>query len=127
DAFERVIGNLPAGSGAPDTYMRAAEAYAIYLADKGERDKALNAIERSEELVKGRITTEALRERIEAGREVKPSVSTPADGAAGTAKRARSSLAPSRSSRVSPIRRSNSTGAVRPTPRSSGSSSCSSA
>jgi tetratricopeptide (TPR) repeat protein len=82
DAFERVIGNLPAGSGAPDTYMRAAEAYAIYLADKGERDKALNAIERSEELVKGRITTEALRERIEAGRDVKPFVSTPADGAA---------------------------------------------
>lgn len=81
-AFEQVVGNLPAGSGAPETYMRAAGAYASYLAAAGERARALDALDRSQELVKGRAATEALRGRIEAGDDVKPPVATPADGAA---------------------------------------------
>lgn len=81
DVFESVVGNLAAGSGAPDTYMRATEAYASWLASKGEKDKALDVIERSEQLVRGRLTTQALRARIESGKAVEPLVRSPADGA----------------------------------------------
>lgn len=81
EAFEEVIGNKAAGAGAPDTYMRAMEAYAAYLAGREETDRALEVLDRADAFVSGRASVSILRERIEAGDDVELPVASAGDGA----------------------------------------------
>lgn len=80
-AFEAILDDKVAGAGAPDTYMRAVEAYAAYQAGRGEREQALATLDAAEEFITGRAATLALRERIAAGESVSPPVAGPAAGA----------------------------------------------
>ncbi|EKF19912.1 hypothetical protein NA2_06208 [Nitratireductor pacificus pht-3B] len=82
EEFEALVKAPAAGSAAPDTYMRAAEAYAAWLASRGERDKALAALNESEEFITGRAATEMLRETIRSGGKVEPLIADPRAGAA---------------------------------------------
>ncbi|MHA7885461.1 tetratricopeptide repeat protein [Nitratireductor rhodophyticola] len=81
-AFDALLGDVTAASAGPDTYMRAAEAYAAWLAGRGEKDKALAALEKGETYITGRAATTILREKIEAGETVVFPVPDPRAGAA---------------------------------------------
>ncbi|TWG89617.1 tetratricopeptide repeat protein [Mesorhizobium sp. J18] len=79
--FDAVLNNVAAGGAAPETYMRAAEAYAGYLAGGGDKDGALKVLDKAEEFITGRASTVLLRERIESGNRVDAIVGNPAQGA----------------------------------------------
>lgn len=81
-AFDALLGDVTAASAGPDTYMRAAEAYASWLAERGEKDKALAALENGEKYITGRAATTILREKIEAGDAVAFPIPDPRAGAA---------------------------------------------
>ena len=80
-AYKAVIDDVASAGSAPDTYMRAVESYARYLARLGNKDEALAVIEKSKELISGRLQTEALEEDIRTDAKVAPLVATKADGA----------------------------------------------
>jgi tetratricopeptide (TPR) repeat protein len=82
EAYRATVENSAAGAAAPDTYVRAVEAYASFLARRGDKDGALAALDRAEEFAPGRLPLQAMRAAIEAGDEVRPLVATPADGGA---------------------------------------------
>jgi tetratricopeptide (TPR) repeat protein len=79
--FEAVLINVAAGAAAPETYMRAAEAYARYLATEGKRDEALGILDNADDFVRGRAAISLLREQLKAGKKVEPIAAGPADGA----------------------------------------------
>ncbi|MBY8918211.1 tetratricopeptide repeat protein [Nitratireductor sp. L1-7-SE] len=81
-AFDALLGDVSAASAGPDTYMRAAEAYAAWLVGRGEKDKALAALEKGETYITGRAATTILREKIEADEPVAFPVPDPRAGAA---------------------------------------------
>lgn len=81
-AFSELVGNPAMAGGAPDTYLRAAEAYAGFLARKGEKDKALEIVDNAAKLAPGRLPLEALARKIKAGEPVEPLVAGPRAGAA---------------------------------------------
>ncbi len=81
EAYEAVMNNPASAGAAPDTFIRAARSYARYLAGKGEKDKALEVLDKADEVFAGRLQITATRAAIEAGKETPPMVSTPADGA----------------------------------------------
>ncbi|SEB87786.1 Tetratricopeptide repeat-containing protein [Nitratireductor aquibiodomus] len=81
-AFDALLGDVSAASAGPDTYMRAAEAYAAWLAGRGEKDKALAALDKGETYITGRAATTILREKIEADETVAFPVPDPRAGAA---------------------------------------------
>ncbi|MGB3391604.1 MAG: tetratricopeptide repeat protein [Pseudaminobacter sp.] len=78
--FGEVIDDVQAGGAAPETWLRAAEAYARSLAARGEKDKALAVLDKAEGFVSGRVPLIALRAKIENGEDVSPLVSDPAAG-----------------------------------------------
>ncbi len=80
-AYTATIDNLPAGGAAPDTWLRAAEAYAGFLARAGETQRALGILDRAEEFASGRLPIESLRRQIEAGAAIRPLVDGPQAGA----------------------------------------------
>lgn len=80
-AYETIMGNPAAAGAAPETFLRAAEAYAGYLARSGRKTEALDVIGQAEELYSGRVQLLALRDRIEAGQEIARIVATPVHGA----------------------------------------------
>ncbi|MGE0501606.1 MAG: tetratricopeptide repeat protein [Rhizobiaceae bacterium] len=80
-AFAATIENIAAGSAAPEVWLRAAEAYAGFLARRGEKDKALDVLRKAEEFAPARAPIVALRGAIEAGTPVPPLVSGPNEGA----------------------------------------------
>lgn len=82
EEFEALMKAPAAGSAAPDTYMRAAEAYAAWLASRGEKDKALAALDEAEKFITGRAATELLREKIRSGGKIEPLIADPRAGAA---------------------------------------------
>jgi tetratricopeptide (TPR) repeat protein len=81
-AYADTLDNTAAGGAAPETYLRAVEAYAGFLTRKGEREAALEAIAKGLELSSNRIQLLTLRQRIEQGEAVEPLVKTVRDGAA---------------------------------------------
>jgi len=79
--YRQTIDNVAAGSAAPETWLRAAEAYARFLAIQGEKDKALAVLDKADEFASGRLALVALREKIAQGEKISPLVASPADGA----------------------------------------------
>jgi tetratricopeptide (TPR) repeat protein len=80
-AYEAAFDNISAGSAAPETWIRVAEAYAGFLAARGEKDKALAVLDKAEENSTGRLPLMALREKITKGEKLSRLVADPADGA----------------------------------------------
>ena len=80
-AYEALMANPAAAASAPETFLRVAQAYATFLLNGGDRQKALSVLDSADELFGGRIQILALRQAIEAGKTPAPLVSTPAEGA----------------------------------------------
>ncbi|HEY6632165.1 MAG TPA: tetratricopeptide repeat protein, partial [Rhizobiaceae bacterium] len=80
-AFRSTMEDTAAASSAPETWLRAAEAYASFLARRDRRDEALSVIGQAEEVAPGRLPLAALRKKIEDGAKVSRLVSGPAEGA----------------------------------------------
>ena len=82
EAYGKTAENVAAGAAAGEAYLRALENYAGYLARKGDRDGALGVLDKADAFAAGRLTVNALRTRIEAGKAVAPLIDGPADGSA---------------------------------------------
>ena len=82
EAFQSATDNLSAAGAAPEAYLRVLEAYAGFLARKGEREGALAVLDKADAFASGRLTIEALRARIESGRAAAPLVPDVKAGAA---------------------------------------------
>ncbi len=70
-AYQAAIDDVAAGGAAPDAWLRAAEAYAGFLARQGKKDAALAVLEKADEFSSGRLPLLDLRDKIikgEAGR-----------------------------------------------------------
>ncbi|NGO50901.1 tetratricopeptide repeat protein [Allomesorhizobium camelthorni] len=80
-AYQAAFDNVSAGGAAPETWIRVAEAYAGFLAQRGDKDKAIEVLDKAEEFSTGRVPLVALREKIEKGQPVSRLVADPADGA----------------------------------------------
>ncbi len=83
-AFSAAADNLGAAGAAPETYLRLLEAYAGFLVRNGDRDAALAVLDKADAFAAGRLTIEALRQRIKDGRAVAPLVADVRAGAAET-------------------------------------------
>lgn len=79
-SYEDALRNLTAGSAAPETWLRAAESYARFLARDGRKDAARKVLDRSEEFSAGRPAVAELRREIEEGKQVAALVESPAQG-----------------------------------------------
>ncbi len=80
-AYQQAVDDVAAGGSAPDTWLRAAEAYAGFLARTGKKDAALAVLDKGDEFAAGRLPLIKLRQRIEKGDPVPRLVSTPSEGA----------------------------------------------
>jgi len=80
-SYRATLDNVAAGSAAPDTWLRAAEAYAGFLARRGEKAKALDVVTRADEFAPGRQPLAALRQRIDKGEPLPALVASPEAGA----------------------------------------------
>ena len=54
-AFDEIMDDATSGGAAPDTWLRAAEAYARELARRGDKDKALAILDKAEQFATGRV------------------------------------------------------------------------
>ena len=86
----------PAGGAAPETWLRAAEAYAGFLARKGKKEEALAVLDQVDEFAAGRLPLIVLRKKIEAGKPSRRLVDGPVDGASRSAARPRHGAQPQR-------------------------------
>jgi tetratricopeptide (TPR) repeat protein len=82
EAYDATVHNTAAGGAAPETWMRAAQSYASFLARRGDKDKALEILRQADLFAAGKPEIAALREKIEKGDKIEPLVRNPADGAA---------------------------------------------
>jgi len=80
-AFTETLDNAVAGAAAPDTWLRAAEAYAGFLARQGDKARALAILDRADEFAAGRLPIIVLRDKIEKGLPVPTLVQGPNEGA----------------------------------------------
>jgi len=80
-AYQAAIDNAAAGGVAPETWLRAAEAYATFLARKGDKEAALAVVDKAEAFAPGRLPMLALRGKIEAGAKLPPFVASASAGA----------------------------------------------
>ena len=80
-SFEATLTNQDAGGAAPDTYLRAAEAYAGFLARKGEKDAALKVLDNADGFISGRLPILTLRNEVRDGKDIRKLVKNPAEGA----------------------------------------------
>ncbi|CAG1015477.1 TPR repeat-containing protein YrrB [Rhizobiaceae bacterium] len=80
-AYKATVDNMAAGGAAPDTWLRAAESYAGFLARTGEKQRALGILDRADEFASGRLPIEALRRQINSGAAIRPLVDGPQAGA----------------------------------------------
>ena len=80
-AYQSAIDDVAAGGAAPDAWLRAAEAYAGFLARQGNKDAALAVLEKADEFASGRLPLVELRDKIMKGEPVARIVSTPSEGA----------------------------------------------
>ncbi len=82
EAYAATVKNTSAGGASPETWLRCAEAYASFLARKGDKDKALSILDQAETFAPGKIEITALRDQITKGEKIEPLIATPSDGAA---------------------------------------------
>ena len=80
-AYAATVADVNAGSAAPETWLRAAEAYAGFLAREGKKDEALKVLDKSDEFSVGRPAVAELRAEIGKGMPVTPLVQGPTEGA----------------------------------------------
>jgi tetratricopeptide (TPR) repeat protein len=81
EAYEASLNDVSAGGAAPETWLRSAESYARFLERKGEKQKAIDVLNRIDEFAVGRVPITVLRKEIEAGKPVSRLVDGPVDGA----------------------------------------------
>ncbi|MCV3243817.1 tetratricopeptide repeat protein [Mesorhizobium sp. ZC-5] len=80
-AYAATLDDVAAGSGAPETWLRTAEAYAGFLAREGKKDEALKVLDKSDEFSVGRPAVAELRADIDKGVPIPPLVQGPNEGA----------------------------------------------
>ncbi len=80
-AYQAAIDDVAAGGAAPETWLRAAEAYAGFLAREGKKDAALAVLDKAEDFSSGRLPLADLRDKINKGESIPRIVATPSDGA----------------------------------------------
>ena len=80
--YQAVIDDRASGGAAPDTWMRALEAYASWLARNGRTNEALALLDKGEEVASGRPGYVAMRADIKAGTPVRPLTTNAQQGAA---------------------------------------------
>ncbi|BCG89598.1 hypothetical protein MesoLj113c_57080 [Mesorhizobium sp. 113-3-9] len=79
--YAATMQDTTAGGAAPETWMRNAQAYASFLARKGEKAKAISVLDQAETFSPGKLEIVTLRDRIAKGDKIAPFVSGPSDGA----------------------------------------------
>ncbi|GLQ77925.1 hypothetical protein GCM10007881_14410 [Mesorhizobium huakuii] len=79
--YAATMQDTAAGGAAPETWMRNAQAYASFLARKGDKAKAISVLDQAEAFSPGKLEIVALRDRISKGDKIAPFVSGPSDGA----------------------------------------------
>lgn len=79
--YTATMQDTAAGGAAPETWMRNAQAYASFLARKGEKDKALSVLDQAEAFAPGKLEIVALRDKISKGDKIAPFAAGPSDGA----------------------------------------------
>ena len=80
-AYQAAVDDVAGGGAAPDAWLRAAEAYAGFLARQGKKDAALAMLEKADEFSSGRLPLIDLRDKIIKGEPVARIVATPSEGA----------------------------------------------
>ncbi|MEP6566130.1 MAG: tetratricopeptide repeat protein [Mesorhizobium sp.] len=79
--YAATLADTTAGGSSPETWMRNAQAYASFLARKGDKDKALSVLDQAEAFSPGKLEISALRDKISKGEKIEPFVAGPSDGA----------------------------------------------
>ncbi len=79
--YAATMQDTTAGGAAPETWMRNAQAYASFLARKGDKAKAVSVLDQAEAFSPGKLEIVALRDSIAKGDKIEPFVSGPSDGA----------------------------------------------
>lgn len=79
--YAATMQDTAAGGAAPETWMRNAQAYASFLARKGDKDKALAVLDQAEAFAPGKLEILALRDKISKGDKIAPFAAGPSDGA----------------------------------------------
>ncbi|TIP85701.1 MAG: tetratricopeptide repeat protein [Mesorhizobium sp.] len=79
--YAATLQDTATGAAAPETWMRNAQAYASFLARKGDKDKALSVLDQADAFAPGKVEISALRDRITKGEKIEPFVAGPSDGA----------------------------------------------
>ncbi|QKC97873.1 tetratricopeptide repeat protein [Mesorhizobium sp. NZP2298] len=79
--YAATMQDTAAGGAAPETWMRNAQAYASFLARKGDKAKAISVLDQAETFSPGKLEIVTLRDRIAKGDKIAPFVSGPSDGA----------------------------------------------
>ncbi|KRB32198.1 MULTISPECIES: tetratricopeptide repeat protein [Mesorhizobium] len=79
--YAATMQDTAAGGAAPETWMRNAQAYASFLARKGDKAKAISVLDQAETFSPGKLEIVSLRDRIAKGDKIAPFVSGPSDGA----------------------------------------------
>ncbi|MER8961867.1 tetratricopeptide repeat protein [Mesorhizobium sp. M0701] len=79
--YTAIVQDTAAGGAAPETWMRNAQAYASFLARKGDKAKALSVLDKAEAFAPGKVEIAALRDKINKGEKIEPFVAGPSDGA----------------------------------------------
>ncbi len=79
--YSDTLEDTAAGGAAPETWMRNAQAYASFLARKGDKTKALAVLDKAEAFAPGKLEITALRDMINKGETIPPLVAGPSDGA----------------------------------------------
>lgn len=79
--YAATLADTATGGAAPETWMRNAQAYASFLARKGDKDKALSVLDQAEAFAPGKVEISALRDKITKGEKIEPFVAGPSDGA----------------------------------------------
>lgn len=81
ELYAATLTDTTAGGAAPETWVRNAQAYASFLARKGDKAKALSVLDQAETFAPGKVEIAALRDKITKGEKVQPFVAGASNGA----------------------------------------------
>lgn len=79
--YAATMQDTAAGGAAPETWMRNAQAYASFLARKGDKTKAMSVLDQAEAFSPGKLEIVAMRDKIAKGDKIAPFAAGPSDGA----------------------------------------------
>lgn len=80
-SYRTTLDDVNGATGAPETWLRAAEAYARFQSREGRKQDALATLKRIDDFVGFRPQTAFLRTDIEMGGKLRDEISTPSEGA----------------------------------------------